>query len=54
MDDETFESVKISKKKLEYYENTYDKIKEEIILKILKELSTKHSIKDIKYRDLKL
>jgi|TARA_Y100000996_G_C22309091_1_gene555436 hypothetical protein len=54
MDNETFESVKISKNKLKYYEDTYEKTKQEIIINILKELKSKYSIKDINYRDLKL
>ena len=54
MDNETFESVKISKDKLKYYGDIYKRTKEEITISILRELSIKYSIKDIKYRDLKL
>ena len=54
MYDETFESVKISKNKLNYYKDIYEKTKETVIIDILKILENKDLINNIKDIDLKL
>ena len=51
MEKDTFESVRVSKSRLNNINRIYERTKHDIIIEILIILNSKHRIKNIKYKE---